>query len=204
MTDNSTLNRFGGKRISSRQVDELIGLARGVCADGAINQKEAEFLETWLAANSSVSGEPLLADLYSRVSDMLADGEFDEAERKELFETLVSLSGDPIELGETLKSSRLPLCDPEPELAFKGFRYCFTGTFSFGKRAVCEAAAMKQGALIGSLTKQTNVLVVGQYATESWKHSSMGNKILKAAEMRDKGLRIYIVSEAHWRKALEG
>lgn len=60
-------NRFGGERISSRQVDELIGLARGVCADGLLNQAEVEFLEKWLAANLGITDNPLTAALYRRV-----------------------------------------------------------------------------------------------------------------------------------------
>jgi hypothetical protein len=42
------------------------------------------------------------------------------------------------------------------------------------------------------------VLVVGLYATESWKHSSFGTKIIKAVDMREAGAPIAIVSEAHW------
>ena len=36
-------NRVGGVRIASRQIDELIGIARGIAADGTLNQAEAEF-----------------------------------------------------------------------------------------------------------------------------------------------------------------
>jgi hypothetical protein len=42
------LNRVGGERISARQFDELIGLARGIGADGMLNQSEVEFLQKWL------------------------------------------------------------------------------------------------------------------------------------------------------------
>ncbi|WP_235982964.1 hypothetical protein [Sphingomonas albertensis] len=48
------------------------------------------------------------------------------------------------------------------------------------------------------MTQKTDVLVIGLYATESWKHSSFGNKILKAADMRAEGVPITIVSEEHW------
>ncbi len=44
-------NQFGRERISVRQVDELVGLARGVCADGLLNHAEVEFLQKWLATN---------------------------------------------------------------------------------------------------------------------------------------------------------
>lgn len=198
MRDEELFNAYGRERISSRQIDELTGLARGLCADGVLNQAEVEFLQSWLASNASISGNAIIATLYDRVSDVLADGVADTSEREELLQTLEAFSGNNIELGEASKSTTLPLCDPAPELSFSGKTYCFTGTFSFGGRRECELAITERGGSCGSLTRKTDVLVVGIYATESWKHSAFGHKILKASEMRDTGIPISIVSEDHW------
>lgn len=191
--------RVGGDRLASRQIDELIGIARGLVADNVINVTEVEFLQRWLAANLHISDQPLVRVLYKRVIEMLSDGIVDEDEKSELLETLNEFSNRDIGgLGEILKSTTLPLDDPEPSLTFGGKRYCFTGTFNFGQRKECEQAVTKLGAECGSLTQKTNILVVGIYATDSWKHSSFGNKILQACAWRDKGLPISIVSEPHW------
>ena len=198
MRDEALYNSYGRERISSRQIDELTGLARGLCADGVLNKAEVEFLQTWLAANAEITGNPVIADLYSRVAEVLSDGEIDGEEHRELFQALKDFSGNDIEIGEALKSTTLPLCKPAPHLAFDGRTYCFTGTFSYGRRPVCERAVTDRGGFCGSLTHKTNVLVVGIYATESWKHSAFGHKILKAAEMRDRGVPISIVCEDHW------
>ncbi|HEX2764909.1 MAG TPA: BRCT domain-containing protein [Allosphingosinicella sp.] len=198
MKSETLLNRYGAERISSRQIDELTGLARGLCADGVLNQLEIEFLQTWLAANGSITDSPVIADLYSRVAEVLSDGAADEVECRDLLQTLQDFSGGAVELGEALKSTTLPLCDPAPSLEFPGRTYCFTGTFSYGRRPRCEQAVVERGGSCGSLTLSTDVLVIGIYATESWKHSSFGRKILKAAEMRDSGVPISIVSEEHW------
>jgi NAD-dependent DNA ligase len=202
MSDERLFNLYGQERISSRQVDELTGLARGLCADGVLNQAEVEFLEKWLAANMAVTGNPVVNALYSRVAEILSDGLVDSAEREELLHTLNEFSGNDFELGEALKSTSLPLCDPAPQLTFSGRAYCFTGTFSFGRRPVCEQAVLDRGGSCASLTRKTDVLVIGIYATESWKHSSFGHKIMKAAEMRDGGVPIAIVSETHWLRHL--
>jgi NAD-dependent DNA ligase len=191
-------NAFGAERISSRQVDELIGLARGVCADGSINQAEVEFLQKWLAANVSISDQPLIRTLYLRINDILRDGIVSPDEQLELMETLHSFSDRDFELGETLKATSLPLCDPAPALTFNGMAYCFTGTFNYGRRSLCEQAVADRGGSSANLTKKTDYLVIGTYATESWKHSSFGHKIMKAVEMRDLGVPISIVSESHW------
>ena len=196
--DEEFYNRVGHKRIEDRQVDELVGLARGLIADGTLNSKEVEFLEKWLAANVGIAGHPFITNLYGRVRDILADQVVDAEECCDLLETLESLSSTNFELGEVMKSTTLPLCDPAPSLQFEGYRYCFTGTFNYGGRSHCEAEVTSRGGIAGSLTKQTNVLVIGNYATESWKHSSFGNKIMKAVEMRDVGVPISIVSETHW------
>lgn len=201
--DNELLNRYGAARIQSRQVDELIGLARGLAADSCINQAEAEFLQSWLSANLIVCHQPLFATLYERIKEVLSDGVLDPDEALELLETLHEFTGDRIELGEPLKSTTLPFCDPAPNIHFEGQRFCFTGTFTYGQRRECENAACERGATIGSLTTKTNFLVVGAYATESWKHSNFGTKIAKATDFRDKGHPIAIVSEEHWVRHLQ-
>ena len=191
-------NRLGGDRITSRQIDELVGLARGVAADGDLNQAEVEFLQKWLAANAAVSEQPLIRTLYQRINAVLSDGVLDPDETTLLLDTLNSFSSRDFELGEVLKAASLPLCDPAPALAFADRTYCFTGTFIYGQRKACEAAVAERGGSAGGLNRKTEVLVIGAYATESWKHSSFGNKILQASEWRDEGRPIAIVSEQHW------
>ncbi len=191
-------NRVGVDRLSSRQVDELIGIARGLVADGQINHSEVEFLQKWLGANLHISSQPIIRVLYQRVGQVLADGIVDDDEKSELLDTLNQFVNRDFELGETLKATSLPLCRPAPKLEFAGKRYCFTGTFNFGQRKECERAVAERGAEATSLTQKTDYLVIGVYATDSWKHSSFGNKILKAVDMRESGVPISIVAEEHW------
>ncbi|MEZ5891563.1 MAG: BRCT domain-containing protein [Parvularculaceae bacterium] len=200
--DEKFYNRVSGDRLSSRQVDELVGLAKGIAADGKINVTEVEFLQKWLGTNLHITDNPVVATLYRRVGEILSDGIVDEDEKTELLDTLNRLSPRDFELGETLKATTLPLCDPAPDLVFPGKRFTFTGTFTYGQRKDCESVVQKRGATTGSITKTTDYLIIGTYATDSWKHSSFGNKIMKACDYRDKGVPISIVSEKHWQKFL--
>lgn len=186
--DDRFYNRVGGERIGGRQIDELIGISRGLLADGAINQAEVEFLQKWLAANVEVSDQPLIKMLYRRINEVMADGVADDLEKVELFETLSRFTNHDFEIGEPLKASTLPVCQPAPALTFPGLRYTFTGTFNFGQRKHCEAAVIERGATAGGIAQKTNVLVIGVYATESWKHSSFGNKILQGSRMARAGV----------------
>ncbi len=129
---------------------------------------------------------------------MLADGILDEEETKELSETLRKFSGGNFELGELQKSCELPLDTPLPEVICTNKNFCFTGTFAFGTRRDCEAAVEHQGGSCGSLNRKTNFLVIGVYATESWKHSSYGLKIEKAVHLKREGMPLCIISETHW------
>lgn len=192
-------NVYGNERISVRQIDELIGIARGLCADGVLNDAEIEFLQKWLAASADLSGQPVITRLYQLVDEILRDGFVDDDERTLLFETLKGLGDTTFELGEVLKPTTLPLCSPPPDVSFLDMRFCFTGTFNLGRRQDCERAVEERGGYAGSLTHDTNYLVIGAYVTDSWRHSSFGNKIVKAVEMRDtKYVPISIVSEQHW------
>lgn len=181
-----------------RQVDELVGMVKAIVADDELNNAELEYLVRWLVANREIANDPLVAILYRRIQAMLADGVFDDDERAELLETLRAFGSETMEMGEVMKSTSIPFTSPAPPLSFPGVRYCFTGTFKHGTRSECEATVTDRGALAGSLTKNTNALVVGYYATESWLHSSYGRKIMKATDMVGDGHPIVIVSEDHW------
>lgn len=66
--------------MDDRLVNELIGLAHGIIADGAVNQAEAEYLFKWIVANAEQTDNPVLKLLYGRVEKVLADGVLDPEE----------------------------------------------------------------------------------------------------------------------------
>lgn len=189
---------FNKAKIDDRLTNELIGIAKGLVADGKVVEAEAEYLQRWLIANSVVSNNPVIATLLHRVNQLLRDGNLDDDEAAELFDTLHNFTGGDTVIGETNKSTTLPLDNPAPHIQFIDRHFCFTGTFAYGTRAECEAAVARLGAITGSLTAKTHYLVIGIYATDSWAHSTYGRKIEKAVEMKGKGLPVLIVGEEHW------
>jgi hypothetical protein len=194
--------RFNWRRVRDRQIDTLIGLSKGMLADGIIVQSEAELLETWLVQSEQVSDHPLILTLRQRVSAMLADGVLDSEEQAELFATLRGIAGDSTELGEVAKSASLPICEPAPQVAFEGRSFLFTGTCVFGVRRECEEQVKLRGGFIApGVNKSLNYLVLGTYVTDSWIHETFGRKIEKAMEYRSKGLPLSIVTEEHWANA---
>lgn len=198
MSDAGISKLFNRARVDDRQVNELIGIAHGIIADGTVNQREAEYLFKWLASNREANENPIVGMLFDRIANLLDDDVLDAEEAASLLDTLTQFSAGDFELGEAAKSCRLPFCDPFPDLVFPNRSFCFTGTFAYGSRKDCAAAIERLAATESSLNRKTHYLVIGAYATDSWAHSSFGRKIEKAAFMRSEGVPISIVGEEHW------
>jgi NAD-dependent DNA ligase len=193
------LSRANRKRLADREVDTLIGLAKGFVADGELSAAEAECLYGWLAQSQGVSDHRVIQHLYARMVAMMEDGVLDPEELRELLATLQALAGPATALGESRTAATLPLNDPQPPLQFEGRAFVFTGTCMFGTRKQCTEATRRLGGVVADrVTRSLNYLVIGSYVTDSWAHETFGRKIEAAMELRAAGLPLAIVSEAHW------
>lgn len=199
--DGQPINRFyNRKRLSDRMVDELIGICKGVLADGVVTQSEAEFLQVWMSANIRFREDLIIKQLYSRIKEMLEDGILDLDEQQELFAMLCTFTGEnsPTETYVNLTSA-LPLNTPAPNIIFPGMNFCFTGKFAYGSRPLCQAAVLEMGGtIVKGITKKLDYLVVGFFGSDTWAHTPYGRKIEKAVEYREKHGRLAIISEDHW------
>lgn len=190
--------------MADRQIDQLIGLAQGILADGIVNQAEAEVLQSWLRLNHRTDN-PYVSQLLDQVERVLADGVLDEDEGRELHDALMSWTGGGGTDGEESTTASLPL-DPEPRtVRIAGNIFVFTGTGVFGTRKMMQEATIRAGGTVErSITMRTNFAVLGTYVTPAWVHQTFGRKIEKAMEYRDgKGTGIRIVHEEDWAQALE-
>ncbi|MEW8437597.1 MAG: BRCT domain-containing protein [Candidatus Thiodiazotropha taylori] len=191
--------KFNRKNIQDRQIDTLIGLCKGLVADGNVDQAEAEFLRTWLIQNSQATDNPIILNLLAKIDAMLADGILDSEESQELLALLHQFTGEPSIAGELAKASTLPVDDPLPNVVFEGKLFLFTGTCAFGTRKQCKEVVESLGGVNATgVTKKLNYLVLGTYVTDSWAHESYGRKIEKAMEYRNAGVPLSIITEEHW------
>ena len=190
--------------MADRQIDQLIGLAQGILADGIVNQAEAEVLQSWLRLNHRTDN-PYVSRLLDQVERVLADGVLDEDEGRELHDALMSWTGGGGTDGEESTTASLPL-DPDPRtVRIAGNIFVFTGTGVFGTRKMMQDATIRAGGTVErSITMRTNFVVLGTYVTPAWVHQSFGRKIEKAMDYRDrKGTGVQIVHEEDWAQALE-
>lgn len=191
------LNR---KRRETRAADELIGLCRGMLADGSVNLAEARFLLDWISRNQDVHDDPVAATLYQRVADAMTDGVLDSQEEADLLAALHGYVGGeaqhPVVASE---STWLPLDDPAPPIAFRGNVFVVTGTFLFGaRRLVTDEIEKRGGSVADTVRASKTILIIGGTVSRDWLHSSYGRKIMVAADYREKGYQVAIVSETHW------
>ena len=192
------LRQIHADRIVKRQIDELVGLAKGALLDGVVDQNETAGILGWLDANAECLDTWPASVLYDRLRAMLADGVLDADEAGEVLGLLMQIAA-PAGVGVAAAPSTLPLTAPAPEIVYSGRSFCFTGVFEFGSRADCHDAVMALGGEPSKgVTKKLNYLVIGSVGSECWRHSSFGTKIMKAAQYCEDGAGIAIVSEAHW------
>ena len=191
--------KFNRKSIDDRQIDTLIGLSKGLTADGAISQGEAEFLLTWLIQNRAASQNPVIGNLLTKVSAMLEDGVLDPDEAEELLGVLHAFTGEKAQIGELAKPTTLPVNQPTQPIVFPSRSFVLTGTFAFGTRKQCQEAVESLGGInAAGINKSLHYLVIGSYVTDSWIHETYGRKIEKAVQYQKQGVPLVIVTEEHW------
>lgn len=196
---------YNRARLTDRSIDELLGLCRGIIADGAVNIEEARFLTQWMEANREAANQWPANVLYGRIHAMLADGILDPAEQTELFDLLGKMTGGGVPPGQYIAnlSTSLPLTTPAPTVYFENRFFCMTGKFIYGPRQQCESAILARGGKVqGRPTTDTHYLVIGVLGSSDWIHSTYGRKIEYAIELRESGRPIAIVSEDHWLRFL--
>lgn len=191
--------KFQAKAIEARSLDELIGVCKGVVADGIVTGSEAEYILNWLMANQSVATTFPANVLYPRLVEMLADGRLDDAEARELLGSLRQLTGENGQMGAVNQSLSLAFDSPFPDLTFSGQTFCFTGEFGYGMRTHVQARTQALGAQISdNVCLRGCIVVVGCLGSEAWLHSTHGRKIEKAVEARTHGKPVSVVPEDYW------
>ncbi len=195
---------FNRARRAERDLSEMLGLAKGVLADGVVTDDEAKRLRDWRQEHPDAVEQWPVNILADRLQRIFADGVVDETERRDLAELLQSIVGGKagLVLGEDAAAD-LPVDRPEPDINWSGAVFVFTGKFAFGPRSACEDAVGRLGGVCERrITRKTKYLVIGTFGSRDWIQTSFGRKIEKAVQYRDSGSPLVIVAEDHWAGSL--
>jgi NAD-dependent DNA ligase len=187
-------------RLEQRDVDELLGICRGILADREVNDEELKYVQRWISGHPNLHGTWPCGILSERIGEAFRDGVVTESERTEISELLRKLVEPMPEAPQQgIRTTALPFDVPIPTIEFAQKTFCFTGNFVFGPRNACVETVEMRGAVSApSVTMQLDYLVVGTFGSEEWVHSTFGRKIERAVELRTKYGRPALISEAHW------
>jgi NAD-dependent DNA ligase len=187
--------------VINRKIDELLGIVKGVLADGNVSQQEAEFLLQWMESNRDAAAVWPASVLYPRIEAALADRILDSNEERDLLDLYMSTVGGnkATQIGESSDSTSLPVTRPAPAIVFAERSFCFTGKFFSGTRDWCHQQVIARGGVpADGITKKLHYLVIGEIGSRDWLHSTYGTKIQKAASYAEAGASLVIVSEEYW------
>jgi hypothetical protein len=196
---------FNAHRRLERDISELLGLAKGLLADGTVSDTETVLLDQWMGAHPErVSCWPC-NQIAARLRAALADGVISDEERVDLAELLAALvGGDAGIIGGDNAATVLPVDRPPPVLVYPGRGFVLTGKFAYATRRVCEALVLERGGTCESrVTMRTDYLVIGTFGSRDWIQTSHGRKIEKALDYRTKGAPVSIIAEPHWAASLK-
>lgn len=183
-----------------RDLAEMLGLAKGIVADGVVNEDEAMALMTWADNHPELAMAFPGNVLYRRLGRIFDDGYASEEECEDLRGLLQELAGGEGGMvgGETA-STGLPLDDPQPQVEIPDRVFVLTGRFAYGTRKACEEAVRRVGGWVEpNVTQRTDYLVIGAFASRDWIQTSYGRKIEKAMDYRERFSVPRIVAEEHW------
>ena len=194
---------YNQHRRTTRDICELLGLAKGILVDGVVTEDEVRFLRGWVDHHPEAATLWPVSAIWRRLETIFADGRVDEQEQEDLRTLLESLVGGTVTTDLVESGAATPFDDPPPVIDWVGKLFVLTGQFAYAERTVCAREVERRGgACTDHITRRTNYVVIGTFMSRDWKYGSFGTKIEKAIDYRSRGIPIRIVGEDHWAKAL--
>lgn len=192
-----------------KAIDVFTGLALGLLADGTVNSKEALFLNEWIDVNRGELPPQLVANLSSKLEILSKSEDLHETDLTVLAEILIESIGfhsDKVEAEQVGRPSGLIFDDiSASDICFIDSIFVLSGTFEQGSKSEVSEVIEKLGGFPSTSTpnKKTNYVVVGGKGSSQWVTSSLGSKIRRALDLKKDGLKIHIISEEVFWKAIE-
>jgi hypothetical protein len=189
---------YNESRRIDRAVNEMIGLSRGIIANGSVTPAAAIELAKWLLRNQEAATTWPVSVVVNEVGPILGTRQITKQDCDRLYSLFLRITGPDAGLYENA-ATRLPLTDPAPDVVFAGRVFVFTGRFCYGSRRVCRAAVVERGGTWEEyITRETTYVVIGAIGSADWVHSVYGRKIEHAVQLRESGHPLAIIAEGHW------
>lgn len=168
----------------TKGLQTLHGILIGITCDDILTQEELLGLEEWMINNEQLAGNYPYDIINNAIWKVIEDGIIEQSELDyllEFFKTQI----DPLnaEIGAV-----------DVELNSKSI--CLTGDFDYGSKQEVQERLTEMGAtIVSSVTRKTDILLIGERGSDSWACGTYGTKAKKAIELRSKGYPIMILKE---------
>lgn len=182
----------------------MVGLVRGVVADGRVSEDEAHRLSSWARENPEIATRYPANLLSRRLERIFMDGRVDRRERARLAAMLEQLAENPSGFGGGYPlATDLPITQPPPEVVFEGQTFVFGGEMAYGPLHACEREVMELGGSCEhTVNRRTDYVVIGTIAADDWCQGSFGGLVDEVVQYRSRGVPIAVITEEHWVSAL--
>ncbi len=200
----SRVRALQAQRRIEQGLAEMVGLVRGVVADGVVSSDEATRLAEWTRANPEPAARWPANILARRLGRIFADGRLDGRERDRLATLLDKLARNPEAIGRGFPlATDLPITRPEPDVVFEGQTFVFAGELVYGPTRACEREVLELGGTCErTINRRTDYVVIGSIAAADWSQSAFGRLVDEVVQYRSRGIPIAVITEEHWASAL--
>lgn len=196
--------QLSAQRRVEQGLAEMVGLVRGIIADGRVSEDEAHRLSEWARENPEVATRYPANLLSRRLERIFQDGRVDGRERKRLASMLTQLADNPNGFGGGYPlATDLPVTAPEPDVVFEGQTFVFGGEMAYGPLHACEREVLDRGGLAErTVNRRTDYVVIGAIGAHDWAQTSFGGLLDHVVQYRTRGVPIAVITEEHWTDAL--
>jgi NAD-dependent DNA ligase len=196
--------QLSAQRRAEQGLAEMVGLVRGVIADGKVSEEEAQHLSEWARENPDIAARYPANLLSRRLERIFMDGRVDGLEKKRLAAMLSQLADNPAGLGGGFPlATDLPVTRPPPEVVFEGQTFVFAGQMAYGPTHACEREVLERGGgCERAVNRRTDYVVIGSLAANDWCQLSFGRMVDEVVRYRSRGVPIAVLTEEHWAAAI--
>lgn len=172
------------QKIIDKNVDECIGICKGILSDDEFKESEKNFLLDWIIKNELAKKDSMIKILFDELNN--SNNTLDD-----LKEILIKFSGGVLTPSDEIKSmsTLLPIEKDLESIEFINKSFCLTGKFSsaYGNRKAIENIIKDKGGNIKETVSQSlDYLVIGELGNTDWVHSTFGRKIQTTLENKKK------------------
>lgn len=135
---------YNESRRIDRAINEMIGLLRGIIANGSVTPAAFAELAKWLLRNEEAATTWPVSTVVEEVGQIAGTGHVTEQDCGRLYSLFLRILGPDAGLYENAATG-LPLTTPAPFVIFVGRVFVFTGKFRYGARQLCRDAVVERG-----------------------------------------------------------